>query len=363
MKRLIYIAAVAGLTLVGCTKNEVRVTEGTSDQLITFSSPVVGVATKANVGYQTTDPAFRVYGKMHTGDYNGWSDSGTYVISEYMNTRVEYNDSESPATWYPTPKSYTWPNNSLGTTYKLSFLAYSPDDLVPNTNTGAFGVTGVKFEDYVVNEDANIDLLYSKMTYNQETPGDGTTTSTVPEYEGVNIQFQHALSSINFKVKTDVAYAGTTIKIKEIRLQAVNSKGSFDQGLVTATLVTGSSVGGNDSAKAWTEASPAVPQEYVPFNGGQTVNNSPTAVGTEKILLPQNLSGGSQKVYIKYTTQTGLEAEVTTEKTLALKDYTPGEKWEIGKKYTYTIVIGLKKIFFAPEVIDWVGATTTDIAI
>jgi len=35
------------------------------------------------------------------------------------------------------------------------------------------------------------------------------------------------------------------------------------------------------------------------------------------------------------------------------------EAWEMGKRYTYTITIGLEKIYFSPEVTEWVDVTVT----
>lgn len=353
MKRFIYFAAIACIALAGCTKNEATVVEGNSDQLISFASPVVGLATKANVGYPNNRP-FWVVGRVHSGNYSGWATS-----QPYMEATCSYSATPNKA-YYPSPVYY-WPKND---SYKLTFVAYSPAKTsFAGTPTVTFGDTGFAISNYTVIDSytPNQDLLVSRVTYNQTKPGAGTTAEiTDPyKYEGVNIQFEHALSSINFKVKTSDDYSATTeIKLTTITLNKINNVGTFAQNL---NLTVNSDVVGPGATFTPTWSSTSGAAEYRPLTGGDiTVTDTPAVVGTELILLPQELVASLQTATITYTMQSKIDGTlvgtpIPYTKTINLNNTTT-EEWQAKKKYTYTIVIGLDVMYFAPEVIDWTTA-------
>lgn len=371
-KKLIIFEVIACLAMAACAKNEVAVTEGTSDKIIAFSSPVVGVPTKGEVGYPTSSPSFHVHGRIHNNTYNGWSNSEPYMDAEVVHTTYTVDATEYH-TWVPTP-AYYWPKNE---DYKLSFIAYSP-----NGATGAsIDATGVKFDDYVVEAtNPDVDLLYSLMTYNQiKTTSTGVNDGSpeypavAPEYQGVNIHFKHALSSINFKVKTAGDFtAAAKIILTSIELKQIYSKSKFVQNLKTGDPETGSGPkDAHEGTPAW--STPSVETNYTALSAGDIiVTEDAQDAGSELILLPQTLEATTQKVTITYTIQSiigkdssdnpifGIAAPSTADVYFYKAD---GDKWEIGKKYVYTISIGLKKIFFSPDVYDWESGSETEIEI
>ena len=107
---------------------------------------------------------------------------------------------------------------------KLTFAAYSPT-AAKELSTIKYGKTGFTFEDFTVSSLAEqYDLMYSERTYNKTSSEGGTS------YSGVDIKFHHALSSIHFKVKTDIEYA-QEFKVKSITLNGILSQATFTEGI------------------------------------------------------------------------------------------------------------------------------------
>ena len=73
------------------------------------------------------------------------------------------------------------------------------------------------------------------------------------------------------------------------------------------------------------------------------------------ILLPQVLKDDHHQVqiHVTYSIRHLGEADfVRQEADLPLSTKTV-DKWEMGKRYIYTITVGVDKIFFSPEVENW----------
>lgn len=358
MKRILLFAAVAGAALASCVKNESESGMTASDSKISFEAPVVGATTRAVegeiVGTYPTEEDFKVWGWYHEGDYttfgdteNGWknymtaSTAGDPVV-------VTFNNDKS----WVSAKDYFWPKNG-----KLTFAAYSPADAA---GTYTHTANGLQIADFTVAAvGAQYDLMYSDRAYNRissENQYGGT-------YTGVDIVFRHALSSIVFKAGTKENYtnADNTFKIKSITIKNVANAGNFNEGLTDGTTTR---------TPAWTVTGEAN-NSYVAFSGDFTVPNdgetleepaNTSAEPTDLILLPQSFeSNDNAIVEIKYTYGTAASGEIQHTETFQLNHATNVQAWEPNKRYTYNIIFGLNKIYFAPVVEAWDDVNVGDI--
>ena len=358
MKKLFFIAAIASVALASCVKNEVAPTAMQQDE-ITFLSPVVGPQTKASLSgntYPITHGDFKVFAWYHEGDYVQ-ANASTYPA--YMSdVTVKYDSGIDDGTttgsgaWHATP-SYYWPKNENA---KLSFDAYYP---ATGLTVSAKPEAGIVITDYTVDSDISkhIDILVSDRAWNKENSTSGLNTT----YDGVDIKFNHVLSSINFTVATAADYGANTIKVKSITVKG-DSKGTFKQNVTGA----GTQVPfweGQSNNQTYTVISNADAASSTP------VTSTATPIGTEAILLPQNFGTGKTSITVEYYITNGSETPLLQTETFNLTDtgYSATEggspvtvtSWEQGHKYIYNIVFTLNEVYFAPEVVDWVPVETT----
>ena len=333
MKKYLFMAAVAGLTLTSCSQEELSVPVAENNE-ITFALPVVGKNTRAvtETGKNYNDQPFAVWAKYTETPASKWSE-GVFYINGDNGVEASYT---GRVNGWAFANPYYWPKNGY-----LSFIAYSPVAAKATVTND-----GIQFTNYVVGTDADVDLLFSEVARNKQSSADEVTTNP---YEGVNIAFKHALSSVRFAVKTKDVYTGTTIKVQKIEVLKACSKGTFNQGLeLAAGNVT-------DSAEpCW--SGQTAKTDYTAFDGDITVEpgakyvhndaSNATTDMTDLILLPQSLSG--VQVQLTYTIKSADSAALPQTTTLDL-----GGEWFRGTRYTYTIVFGLNEIYLDPTVEDW----------
>lgn len=357
MKKVLLLAAAAGIVLSGCVKNEPAETFGASDAKITFEAPAVGASTRAipgeidNSAAYPVDEKFNVWGWYHQGDYTTFGDSGN-AWTNYM-TQADGKPimvAKEGNTWAPAT-DYFWPK-----TGKLTFAAYSPADAA---GTYTHTAQGLQIEGFTVPAvGGQYDLMYSDRAYNRTSSTNQYPTND-PDvsngYEGVDIVFHHALSSIVFKVGTAEDYstgADMAFSIKKITIKNVANSGDFKENLTDGTATR---------TPAW-ENQGAAQTEYVAFEGSFDVPvdgtfaepTLPDAEPTDLILLPQSFEGNDAAVVeIAYTYKTAASAEIAATETFILKNSTNAKTWEPNKRYTYRILFGLEKITFAPIVENW----------
>lgn len=355
MKKALLMAVAVGAVFTGCVKNETVSGTLVSDSKICFESPLVGSITRAVPGeiasstaYPTTE-SFNVWGWYHSGDYTTFGDTGN-GWANYM-TDVSGNPvavSNSGNSWVPAT-DYYWPK-----TGKLTFAAYSPADAA---GTLAHDATGLKITGFTVAEvGLQYDLMYSDRAYNRTSSTNNYGGTAENPYEGVDIVFHHALSSIVFKVGTDMDYrtADVDFKVKKIELGNIVNKGSFDEGLTDGS-------GSTTRTPAWTaSAEPTDKVAYVPFDGSFAVPEDTTVsepTGAEDLILLPQTFGDDATVTVTYTMETAASGEIEHKAVLYIKDYTT--EWEPNKRYTYRIIFGLNKIYFAPVVENWEDVTVS----
>nr|WP_162992908.1 fimbrillin family protein [Alistipes megaguti] len=356
MKKVLLLAASAGIVLSGCVKNEPADTFGTSDAKITFEAPAVGATTRAIPGEIDNSAA---YPEKETFNVWGWYHEGVYTnfaaLTNYM-TQADGKPimvAKEGNTWAPAT-DYFWPK-----TGKLTFAAYSPADAA---GTFTHTAQGLQIEGFTVPAvGAQYDLMYSDRAYNRTSSDKNYTGSqTTNPYDGVDIVFHHALSSIVFKVGTAEDYstgADIDFKIKSITIKNVYGAGDFNETLTDGTTTR---------TPAWTATGNADAQ-YVAFTGDFAVPEDgttyteptlPDAEPTDLILLPQSFEGNDAAVVeIAYTYKTAASAEIAATETFILKNSTNAKTWEPNKRYTYRILFGLEKITFAPIVENWEDVT------
>ena len=111
---------------------------------------------------------------------------------------------------------------------------------------------------------------------------------------------------------------------------------------------------------------------YNDATGQNLVDNADYAkVGTTALLIPQDLNHSDANnitVKIDYTIQNGSGPVLpqTASFVVGNGNYTESgaltgihQKWQMGYRYTYRIIIGLNKIYFSPEVDLWKDVTIT----
>lgn len=358
MKKLFFIAAIAGAALVSCTKNEVA--QSVNEQkAISFSSPVVGATTKASAkltngllaGAYPTDQNFSVWA--------WYTDFGTYsadnAVAYMTDVEVVYNaaehDGEDPKSgaWEPNPKYY-WPKDG-----DLTFDAYSPSDIQAEDEDGNKVVTcdkesGITITDYTVPTTISdqIDILFSTRAFDKTT----SHGSTANNYEGVDIVFKHALSAIAFKAAQAGSYASGVIKIKSITVKAY-STGTFTQNLGTT----------DDPSWTASDVKTYTILSAEDYENSMSLTQTLTSAGTDALVLPQ-VFDENVEITVDYYIKNPGETELLQTKTFELsEDANQGDKdinkWIMGTKYTYNITIGLDDIYFAPTIEDWTTETVT----
>ena len=347
MKKLFFIAAIAGVALASCVKNEPAPSVTQQDE-ITFLAPIVGPQTKVNgaIGATyNTQESFDVWCVHNVDDIQEW---GGQVY--FNDTKAEYDGQKG---WALNPKYY-WP-----ATGKLSFVAMSPS--ISNTTTydatNSFKITAAWSQGS--DENNIVDLMYSDESRNnakaefdadsEEKNGDKNS------YKGVDITFNHALSYIVFKIKTTADYSTTTtFKLNTITLSNIYTTGTFTQKITSGDnwTVSGDAVG---TYVAYSNA------EGLPFDG--TAVEAPAAATKEIILLPQTLTAKKQQLKVNYqiSTDNG-KTWIAQEQTVDVLNNNV-TKWEMGKKYTYTLSIGMTEILLDPAVAEWTEGTSSDILI
>lgn len=377
MKYILIISALALAFLTGCVSRESYSPEE-KNQEIRFSSPVVEGMTKAPhhgeiSGAYPTDENFTVFAVRHATTFQGWE-----TATMYMN-RVEcaFDDGFNNTTagiggWSSAKVSggrvYYWPKEGV-----LTFAGYSPssahsdspsakvDDPGDGKGTINYGAAGLTITNYSVNANvaAQTDLMFCERTYNK-TSSSSDNNST---YDGVDMTFRHALSSIKFNIKKKEAYPGYTMTLRNISVKWVKFKGSFAENIQNETSATYSSL------PAWTPAedltSYTVYHDPEPTGGIELTSHTDyQQLPQGAILLPQVFKEGSTVlnagagISIDYAVQTG-SMTVKQNAVIPLSELT--EKWEMGKRYTYNIIIEYDRISVGPTVEGWtevtVGAT------
>lgn len=349
MKKLFFIAAIASVAFASCVKNEVAPTAMQQDE-ITFATPVVGNLTKAQYGeigvnYNEAEH-FGVYAVHTASTLTEWS-TGSLYMGTATGEGLECLKGGGEDYWAPSTPYY-WPKEGF-----LSFAAYSPFGVSGDV---AYGATGLSVVGHTVstNTAEHVDFMYAPRVYNRNSSteeGDDDDTKYI--YDGVNILFEHAMSSIVFKVakKTGID-ASTKITLKTITLTQPYLKADFNE-----TITDGATY---DASPKWSNWS--TKGDIVAYDDGiqlteslvEYVNNTDDDI----ILIPQTLTD-DVKVVLEYTITNPGSHNIDQVSEIKLNAHTSA--WGMGTRYTYNITIGLEEIIFDPAVTNWTEVSGGDI--
>ena len=366
-KRLFIFSIALLLTLaLGCTKQS-HLDGGTGgafpvpgEQKISIPCPLVAPSTKALAGEMplnySTDESFGVYALYYPeGNFSGW-ESTTGAFAYIDGAEFSYDSSiddstEGSGAWSATP-GYYWPKGG-----KMTFAAWSPYR-AKNNGTLSYGSSGLQITGFTTADKGSeqYDLLYSKRVYDK---ADCSGTST--QYDGIDLLFRHALSSLHFTACSSVSTA--KIRISKIVIYDIYKSGDFNENVSETTPLTYSSDPAwtfNGKAK-YTEASPLVVYEdnsgiaapVLPLQG-----STPLAVGFA-LPIPQNIASAKMKVY--YNVQLGSAEPVPTVSQALVLGSGTVTKWERQKRYTYNLILGAQQIRFSVNVRGWSDSDNTEI--
>ena len=292
MKKILF-AAVAALAITGCSQNE-EIEKAAKTAEIGFNSVVSKTtrATSVNLDVLKTN-GFTVYAYNTGNDVMG---TGTLAKNIMDKEPIAWNGTDS---WLGN-KTYYWPNSD-----KIQFFAYSSKNVTGLTAQSSDVYPTIV--DYEVLADATKqeDLLVAKA--NDLTKTDAT----------VNFIFSHALTQVNFSIKSKVN-DGLTYEVTDISISEVGNKATYNYG-------TG-----------WSEPTATDNQVAGDANTVKILDTS-----NLMMLLPQTLSN-KVKILVKYKVMdkngdTVYDDALTTGKEIVIGDGTT--KWGMGKKVRYTLAL------------------------
>ena len=388
MKKTIIFAAIACVALVSCVKNEAVIVSVQNDgnDPITFTAMSSPATKTALAGEQTAtyDLGTSPYFEKFTA-FAAWTETaypGSTAPTVFMAGADAKDRCTFDATlyaWKPAV-TYYWPKNGY-----LTFAAFSPADAkddcsaAPSYSWSTSGTTGgLTIPEFTVkaNIEEQYDLMYADREYNKTKANYSITDGSAKDDEndtalagytyrwnGVNLRFHHALSSIVFKVKTAEDYATAIIKLTNIDLNNVYSKATFNENITEGAtyyaVPAWSAYDTKVSYDIYDDTTDPTTNQVVQYNSGTAQNVTLAGGSTAIILLPQDLTASpAPTLHIDYTIEQNGGAPVPQSADIVLHNYNHGtgdaaRKWVMGKRYTYTIVFGLDEIYFDPAVEAW----------
>lgn len=337
------IAAMAALTLVSCSSDDLDSFSGDSskNEAISFDGYLgrSAVAVNGTRGSVETVDELKTDGFGVFGKYN--ADANQNFGSDlFNNVKVYFSSTAEPAKWTYDNTKY-WPTEG-----HIDFLAYAPH--VDNKT-----LTGSSI-DFAVDGDVTKqkDLLWANAANKTNTD------------KPVTFIFKHALSRLGYTVKTSAAAEGTTITLNQITLAGSDPKST------TETAKAFYTEGAIDlSTGHWKEHSKdAVKQDFNWFSGSEDVTSAseskPYTNPTSDYLfvIPQDFSQKTTSadalyVVVEYTIS---YSDQTTMKTKVYKQL--DKEFEQGKAYTINLTIGLTPIEFDVTTVEgWTDINQVEI--
>ena len=420
MKKNLVLMVMAGVALASCVNDEVEeIVQEPINRKITFESPLAYTnGSRAHVKGEIANPypqdeTFMIYATEYEVDnYTGWtgaraSDANTVFFN---NTEVTFDTSVDG--WAPKKDDqgyYYWTDGNY-----MAFAACSPYNLnlsekneKPADNAADLSTTtyryydkdGLTIKNFKVAETSTeqYDLLFSRRLYDQDA---GDMVKVEGQYSGIQLTFQHALSSIHFSLLNETLLSTDpkqheTIILKDISVKNVYTQGTFKEKITESETVSedgesktvynmkyDKTEAGNVKPE-WSDQSeeanysaykdgdvdlefPSV-QQYVSDYIGKLEKDNPTNKGKygeaiPLLLLPQDLPENAL-IEVKYKIKEHTDEDVLT-KTIKFHDLKDpngkklSEEWKIGTKYTYRLVYTKEtskkdRIYFAPSTEAW----------
>lgn len=338
MRHYYKICIQAALALVASACAKVVPDEPGTRSIIGFNT----VCTKAVTSKYPTTVPFR----STAFSYSGTWDANKSPVETYINEElVKYNSTYSYWITYDdedNEKAYPWPGGDT----KLTFFSYSPSSLKGRVSVSTDGV-GISSWDVTTD---NRDILVADIAQ------DKTKNESLAGYTGVPTLFKHKLSRIVFEFGiADDASDDTKISLTSIVLKDVYSSGSYSRG--------------GYADDQWRPSS--LLSEWMLYKNNTGLNLSKGSLSDE---LPFNMI--PQSLLASGTTHPELVIgyDISTDRGVTWRSETAScffdenlrqESWEKGKKYTYTIYIGVGQypIDFDASVAIWSELGGVDVSI
>lgn len=363
------LPALALPALACCTHQDAAIP--VSQVPIHFETPIVAPVTRAGESYTLpegqakpnnqpypTNWKFCVSAVKHTGDFAGWpadpADVSLYIdhaCCEYYSALNGWRVARTPGV------NYYWPYEPDA---KLTFQALSPYawHLPACATIGPNGVTCTNYQ--LQTDGTQPDLMYSSRTTNQSATQ--ITTSPTPSYNGAQLQFHHALSSLCFRAKLDDAYNGWRFAITRIQLRDVKVRGDFSQGL-TPEATSGGNPLWTPNGEVLHDYDNVVDHEQAPNGIEVTVYGEEEAELLPNVksllVMPQEIASTTRLEvdYVFARTQDGVlvdeneiyhQTQVVNLHSLISVSQTGEAAFRCGRQYIFDLVISRTRIRFLP---------------
>ena len=356
MRKNLIIALAACVALAACTKNEPKPVA--VNQQITFQAVVNKPSSKALLT-ETAYPTGSTFGTV-AYKVNG-SVSELYIpVSE-----VKYDNTGA---YWSTEAAYYWPKESGSslTFYSYSPFNYSDDGTTPITVTAT--ADGLTFTNYSLIGHQATDLMVADKKAGQTA---NTTNNGGSWAKGVPTVFHHMLAqivAINFQTVENAS--GNPVVVKDYAnghdgtsehkyvagdKQFVVTDVYFEKFFEQGTLSAG-------DAWSWVSTG-SVTDSYTWYRNtsepAKFIKGKCTPRNTYYLVLPQTHSDDAM-LHVKYEihTYTSDSAHATEKMDVSVPLKNLNAKWEMNKKYTYTLNIDLDRIYWDPKVTDWTTEST-----
>ena len=438
MKKIIVLAALASVALASCTKSIPVAYDNGKDVAITFSPISQRAGTKAlyhgeqNATYTGDGSTYESFAAW--AYYTGAASTSTnpqtnadaalggafFGTASAGETCAHHAAVGGAGTDYWAPATdYLWPKAGYLHFHAMSPAAFGTGTLAHSWASG-ITITGYVAPVYTDATAAGLtadavqnDLMYSDFEFDKQRADYAQTGATVGTYDdeddsgiykhdGVNLLFRHALSLVQFKIKTADDYLTGTHQHKFIvrKIEVLNAyntgnfyenrKNDCTNGYNEVADMTGkigftADNADNSQTPYWSTFSNEV--TLTPYDvtagaaktGTEAISTPSAQVGTTLITLPQALVH-TNNVQVRVTfdyqfsTDSGSHWTDNLNQTLTVNlggangtynGGTPGDytvnNWLINHKYIYTLTFKLDPIIFDPAVVAFV--TVDDIGV
>lgn len=324
MRKLFFIAALASLTLVSCVKDEPAASVDAQNEIAFMAAPITKAA------FVTTN-VFESWAFYTPTNWN--TDKATAVVYGNLgDVLIKYDDDHTSANyqdwWNVGGEHFYWPKAG-----KLTFFSYSLNSHLTDDDVQCSREKGIYVEDYNVNTKMNVDFLVADME-------EDLNSGEVPTL------FRHKLSNVAFTIETTANYTATkTFKLQSITLNKLAAEADYQQ-----LGTEGWSGYGTDVAATTFYNTPDLTFDHT----------GATPDPVQYLYMPQTWDGDETVTVVYTVTSGGATENVSITKDLD-EIFTAG--WEMGKKYTCAIMIGLQEILWTPSVEEWAPGTAADFEI
>ena len=365
------LVTLTALTFSGCSENEVTDINPDANPAMSFDV-YTGVQTK---GTETTTSSIQTtttdgFGVLAYQTTDVWSGEG---IVEKATPNIMYNEHVyHDGTWkYDNTKF--WPIDGS----KITFFAYAPYESAPSAGTSkkiklsAATETGAPTIEFEVNTElTNMVDLVTDNTQKDKTSSDNTGT--------VNFEFQHVLTKVVLKAKTDVELGNDTkVFITGVKVvpqsKKLCSKATYKFADDTWDYTESTPTYFESDINLYDETNGVLNLTKISDSWGYTetaINVSgETGVdlfktGEALYFIPaRNTDGletaGDVQLKVSYDIVTKISDEKCTKSSTADKVIDlPAESLKKGNFYTYTLKISMNAIKLEGTVSDWTNATS-----